>query len=152
MNRNDMRSVVFLIISLIALYYLLDDFLGKKKISGWVDELVGGFGGIAAPEKVQKTDTKDTSTGGTTAPATEPAGATVAAANKVLLQSQQETGNLATGTVRTTKPATTKSGSKGFNLNDLIPHFGLPSIPLGLPAIVAGETFALPYQLSHAFR
>jgi hypothetical protein len=45
MNKNDMRSVVYLIISLIALYYLLDAFLGKKKVNDLIDGFIGNFGG-----------------------------------------------------------------------------------------------------------
>lgn len=147
MNRNDMRSLVYLIIAMIAFYFLLDDFIGKNKISNWVNNFVGGFGGELVPPA--KTDTKaETAGGAATAPATAPTTAAVAAANKTLLTSQQATGNLATGTVATTKP---KSGSAGWSLNDLIPHWTLPQIPFGLPAVVAGETLALPSLLRKAY-
>ena len=62
MNRNDMRSVVYLIIALIAFYFLMDDFIGKNKISNWVNNFIGGFGGNLVPPA--KTDTQTQTAGG----------------------------------------------------------------------------------------
>jgi len=127
---------------MIAFYFLLDDFIGKNKISNWVNQFIGGFGGELVPPA--KTDPKaDPATGG--AAATQPS--TVPnqnlSPNPLPLIPEKKP-----STQPQTKP---KSGSAGWSLNDLIPHWSLPSIPFGLPAVVAGETLALPYQLRKAF-
>lgn len=145
MNRNDMRSVVYLIIALIAFYFLLDDFMGKNKITNWVNSFVGGFGGDLVPPA--KTDPKtDPASTGAKQPSTQPATDT----GKIPIPAPE----LDTGKIKIPQPQGApkpKSGSTGWSLNDLIPHWSLPSLPIGFPAIVAGETVALPYLLQRAF-
>jgi hypothetical protein len=156
MNRNDMKSVVYLIIALICFYYLMDDFIGKNKITTWINKIVGDFGGTAMPPSL--TDPQ-------TAPAADPA-----AAKKPATAPVKNTGSvkipapeLDTGKVKIPQPQgapQTKSGSGGFSLNDLVPHiqwndlfnpFGSSSPNIYVPAAVAGETLALPSILKHAF-
>jgi hypothetical protein len=156
MNRNDMRSVVYLILALICFYYLMDDFIGKNKITGWVTKFVGDFGGTAIEPAADPA----------TAPATDPATvkakpATAPAANTG--QVKIPAPEIDTGKIKIPQPQgapQTKSGSKGFSLNDLIPHvtlndlfnpFSGSSPNVYLPAAVAGETFALPSILKNAF-
>jgi len=145
MNRNDMRSVVYLIIALIAFYFLMDDFIGKNKISNWVNNFIGGFGGELVPPA--KTDTQTQAAGGAaaTAPATQPSTAPSQnlSPNPLPLIPEKKP-----STQPQTKP---KSGSAGWSLNDLIPHWSLPQIPFGLPAVVAGETLAIPSLLRKAY-
>lgn len=141
MNKNDMRSVVYLILSLIALFYLLDAFLGKKRVNNWVDQFIGDFGGVAIPENTNN----NTSSGGGTA-ATQPAQAAPAAAKepatdsgKVKIPQPQPD----PGKVKIPQPEgnqtwqpKTKSGSDGFSLNDVFGHFN--PFPLGVPIAAAG--------------
>lgn len=160
MNRNDMRSVVYLIIALICFYYLMDDFIGKNKITTWVTKFVGDFGGTAMP----------TIESPVTAPAAEPAPATAGAkpATAGAPAKVKDTGKIKipqpeidTGRIRIPQPQgapKTKSGTAGgFSLNDLLPHFSMPfsDIPFGAPALmpaaVAAETFSLPFQIRKAF-
>jgi len=142
MNRNDMRSVVYLIIAMIAFYFLLDDFIGKNKITNWVNQFIGGFGGELVPPA--KTDPKaDPATGGAAATQPSTAPSQNLAPNPLPLIPEKKP-----STQPQTKP---KSGSAGWSLNDLIPHWTLPSIPFGLPAVVAGETLALPSLLRKAY-
>jgi hypothetical protein len=138
MNRNDMRSVVYLIISLIALYYLLDEFYGKKKISILTDNFIGDFGGL--PAKVSDSGT----TGGgaaATEPVTVPAAAPAKDPGKVKIPAPQQD----PGKVKIPQPQgapKTKSGSAGgFSLNDIFGHFN--PFPLGIPAAVAGGAAAV---------
>jgi hypothetical protein len=131
MNRNDMRSIVYLIISLIALYYLLDAFLGKKKVNDLIDGFIGNFGGD--------------STGGGGNAATEPAPVTDAAAAKAsaaagkvkIPQPQQDPGKVKIPQPEGSPAPKTKGGSAGgFNLNDIFGHFN--PFPLGPPIAASG--------------
>jgi hypothetical protein len=120
MKRNDMSSIVYLIIALICLYFLLDVFKGKNRAGTMIDNFIGTFGGPAAPVTEPATATDPA-----TSPATKPAtvqGPSPVPSPLVPLPGKAEP---------KTKPATntTKSGSKGFNLNDLLPHITIPSIP-----------------------
>lgn len=141
MNKNDMRAVVYLIISLIALFYLLDAFLGKKRVNNWVDHFIGDFGGVPIPENTNN----DSNTGGGTA-ATQPAAAAAAAPAKV---PATDTGKIRIpepepdpGKVKIPQPQgnqtwpKTKAGSNGFSLNDVFGHFN--PFPLGVPIAAAG--------------
>lgn len=156
MNRNDMRSVVYLIIALICFYYLMDDFIGKNKITTWVNKLVGDFGGTAMPEV--------TDPAATTSPAADPA----PAGAKPATAPAKNTGSIKipapeidTGKIKIPQPQgapATKSGSGGFSLNDLAGSWSWGDLfnPLHspitlLPAAVAAETVAIPQQLKHAF-
>ena len=159
MNRNDMRSVVYLILALVCFYYLMDDFIGKNKITGWVTKFVGDFGGTAI----------DPIADPATAPASAPAAAPATAKPKPATAPAANTGQVKipapeidTGKIKIPQPQgapKTKSGSNGFSLNDLIPHVTLSDLfnPFGgspnlyVPAAVAGETFALPSILKNAF-
>jgi hypothetical protein len=145
MNRNDMRSVVYLIIALIALYYLLDEFYGKRKISNWTDNFIGDFGGLPA----KTSDSSNDTTGGgaaatqpSTAPAAVPAKtSTVKDPGSVKIPAPE----LDPGAVKIPKPQgnqkpATKSGSGGFSLNDVFGSFN--PFPLGIPAL-AGEGAAI---------
>jgi hypothetical protein len=154
MNRNDMRGIVYLILSLVALYFLLDNYFGKGKINTFVDSFIGDFGGLPAKTDTSNQD-KTNPSGGQPQTQEQPSAAQIAAANKVLLQSQQDTGNIATGTVPTTKPAAApakpKSGGAGLGLNDIFGAFH--PFPLGIPlagaaAAAAAGIFALPQQLA----
>lgn len=137
MNKNDMRGVVYLIISLVALYYLLDNFLGKGKLNNFVDNFIGNFGGLPAINQ----DTQ-----GNNPAATQPAAATAAAPAKAAtdpgsvkipapqpdpgaVKIPQPQGNQ-------TWPAKPKSGSNGLSLNDVFGHFN--PFPLGVPLAAAG--------------
>lgn len=152
MNRNDMRSVVYLIIALICFYYLMDDFIGKNKITNWVNKSVGDFGGTAMPANTDPTTSPaaDPAPAGTK-PATSHASENVSPNPQPLIPIPKPA----------TKPETapkTKSGTAGgFSLNDLLPHFNMPfnDIPFGFPALmpaaVAAETVSLPYQIRKAF-
>lgn len=136
MNKNDMRSVVYLIISLIALYYLLDAFLGKQKVNAMVDKFIGNFGGPATP-----TDGGGAVTQPATAPIAAPAKAQSNPASIKIPQPQ-----LDPGAVKIPQPEgnqtwpKTKSGSPGLSLNDIFGHFN--PFPLGIAgtgaAIVGG--------------
>jgi hypothetical protein len=137
MNRNDMRSVVYLIIALICFYYLIDDFFGKNKISTWVNKFVGDFGGTAAPPVAEVTDA---------APATSPAAAAAAAApahaSENLSPAPQP---LIPIPKPATKPATqpkTKTGSSGLSLPDIFHGFN-PFPTIGGMAAIAGGAAAL---------
>jgi len=139
MNRNDMRSVVYLIIALICFYYLLDDFFGKQKVTNFVNNFVGGFGGIAAPPAKTQTET---STAGSTAadPATQPSHASEnLSPNPLPLIPEKKPA---------TKPATqpkTKTGTTGWSLPDIF--HGFNPFPLGVgaagAAAIAGGAAAL---------
>jgi hypothetical protein len=159
MNRNDMRSVVYLIIALICFYYLMDDFLGKNKITNWVTKFVGDFGGTAMPDPVADPSM---------APADQPAPAAAPATAKPAAAPAKDTGSIKipapeidTGKIKIPQPQgkpATKSGSGGFSLNDLAGSWSWGDLfnplhsPLTLlPAAVAAETVALPEQLKHAF-
>jgi len=148
-----MRSVVYLIIALICFYYLMDDFIGKNKITTWVTKFVGDFGGTAVPP--------------TTSPATSPAAEPAPAGTKPATSPSQNLSPNPQPLIpipkKTTQPAPkTKSGTAGgFSLNDLVPHFtyndlfnpfsenNLPH--LYLPAAVAGGSLAMPNFLKNAF-
>jgi len=158
MNRNDMRSVVYLILALICFYYLMDDFIGKNKITNWVTKFVGNFGGTAFTEPAADPSLAPAPA---PAPATQAKPATAPATNtgKVKIPAPE----IDTGKIKIPQPQgapRTKSGSNGFSLNDLVPHvtlndlfnpFGGSSPSIYLPAAVAGETFALPSILKNAF-
>jgi hypothetical protein len=138
MNRNDMRSVVYLIIALICFYYLIDDFFGKQKISLWVSKFIGDFGGTAAPIAVVDPST---------APATAPAAAPAAA------KTQPDTGSVKIpapqpdlGKVKIPQPQgnqtwshpKTKTGTSGLSLPDIFNGFNpFPTIAGGA-ALVGG--------------
>jgi|SRR5690242_4880706 len=146
MNRNDMRSVVYLIIALICFYYLLDDFYGKNKITLWVNKFVGDFGGTAAPP-VAVTD-----------PATAPA----AAPSKAQTKPATDTGSIKipapeidTGKIKIPQPQgapKTKTGSSGLSLPDIF--HGFNPFPIGIPAMAAetaavtGAFLTLPQRLA----
>jgi hypothetical protein len=132
MNKNDMRAVVYLIISLIALYFLLDAFLGKKKIDEMVNNVIGDFGGPAAG---------DTSGGAEPQPDPAAAGApkkatTQADPGKVKIPQPQKD----PGKVKIPEPQgapRAKGGSdNGLNLNDIFGHFN--PFPLGPPIAASG--------------
>jgi hypothetical protein len=152
-----MKSVVYLILALICFYYLMDDFIGKNKITNWIGSIVGNFGGTAIPP---------TAADPQTAPAADPATAAAKPATAPL----KNTGNVKipapeidTGKIKIPQPQgapKTKSGTDGFSLNDLIPHiqwndlfnpFGSSNPNIYVPAAVAGETLALPSLLKRAF-
>jgi hypothetical protein len=130
MNKNDMRAVVYLIFSLIALYFLLDAFLGKKKINDMVDQFIGDFGGPAAGD-----------TGGGLVPQPAPAPAAAPAKTQKdpgsvkIPQPQQDPGK-----VKIPQPQgapVTKGGSaNGLNLNDIFGHFN--PFPIGPPIAASG--------------
>jgi hypothetical protein len=159
MNRNDMRSIVYLILALICFYYLMDDFIGKNKITAWVNKLVGDFGGTAMDPVTPATDPA-------TAPAADPA---KTQAKPATAPAKTNTGQIKipapqidTGKIKIPQPQgapKTKSGSGGFSLNDLVPHVTLSDLfnpfngspNIYVPAAVAGETFALPSILKNAF-
>jgi hypothetical protein len=157
MNRNDMRSVVYLILALICFYYLMDDFIGKNKITNWVTKFVGNFGGTA----IEPAADPSLAPAPAPAPATQAKPATAPATNtgKVKIPAPE----IDTGKIKIPQPQgapRTKSGSNGFSLNDLVPHVTLSDLfnPFGgstpsvyFPAAVAGETFALPSILKNAF-
>lgn len=150
MNKNDMKSVVFLILALICFYYLMDDFIGKNKITNWITKFVGDFGGTAIPD-----------------PQTLPAADPAAAAAKTAPHASENLSPTKTPLVPIPKKNTQpkpqpqpkpKSGSGGFSLNDLIPHYSLPDLLnpfhspfMLLPAAVAGETLSFPGQIKQAF-
>lgn len=133
MNRNDMRSVVYLIIALICFYYLMDDFFGKKKVSGWVDNFIGGFGGIAAPMPKQT----ETATAGSTAadPATAKAKATAPDTGSIKIPQPEPD----LGKTKIPQPEgnqhwqpKTKTGTTGWSLPDIF--HGFNPFPLGAGA------------------
>jgi hypothetical protein len=135
MNKNDMRAVVYLIISLIALYFLLDAFLGKKKINDMVDQFIGDFGGPAA---------SDTGSGGaapqpTMAPAAAPAAApakTQKDPGKVKIpQPQQDPGKVKIPQPEGT-PKTKSGSANGLNLHDIFGQFN--PFPIGPPIAASG--------------
>lgn len=136
-----MRSVVYLIISLIALYYLLDEFYGKRKISTFTDNFIGDFGGLPAKTSDPSTDSGTGSA--VTAPAAVPAKATQPATDpgSVKIPAPQPD----PGKVKIPQPQgapKTKSGSAGgFSLNDVFGHFN--PFPLGFPAAVGGAAAAV---------
>lgn len=146
MNRNDMRSVVYLIIALICFYYLIDDFFGKNKISTWVDKFIGDFGGTAAP----------------VAEVVDPATAPAAAPAKAKTQPQTDTGKIKipapeidTGKIKIPQPEgapKTKTGTSGLSLPDLF--HGFNPFPIGIPALAAesaavtGAFLTLPQTLA----
>ena len=139
-----MRSVVYLIISLIALFYLLDAFLGKHRVNNWIDSFIGDFGGVPIPENTTN-DTNSGSGGAATNPSTAPAAAPAKAP-----QGATDTGKIRipdpmpdTGKIKIPQPQgnqtwqpKTKSGSGGFSLNDIFGHFN--PFPLGVPIAAAG--------------
>jgi hypothetical protein len=136
MDRNDMKSVVYLILALVCFYYLMDDFFGKQKISTWVNRLVGDFGGIAAPIPAAADPQ--------TAPAADPAAAKSAAQpdlGKVKIPAAQPD----LGKVKIPQPQgapalpKTKSGTRGWSLPDFNP---LPWIAGGAAAITGGAIAA----------
>src|SRR5689334_21486734 len=139
-NSGQDKTTVYLIIALVCLYFLLDDFFGKARITNLVGGWFSGMGPLVTP----MTPAAAPATAPKTAPAAKPAtAAEVAAANKVLLQSQQDTGNLATGTVTKQKPATKPAGDRSwlpdFSLPSSLPHFDIPAPPAwlgGIPALL----------------
>lgn len=143
MKQNDMRGVVYLIISLIALYYLLDNFFGKSKINSFVAAFIGNFGGPPAA-----TDTS-TQASGAADPATAPAGAAAAAKvptvdpkNVKIPQAEPDPGKIKIPQPEgnQTWPAKPKSGGAGLGLNDV---FGLFNpFPLGIPLAGAAAAAA----------
>jgi hypothetical protein len=157
MNRNDMKSVVFLILALICFYYLMDDFIGKNKITAWVNKLVGDFGGTAMPAVTDPATSTaaDPATAGK--PSTAPATAPVKNTGQIKIPAPQQD----PGKVKIPQPQgapKTKSGTSGLSLNDLIPHVSFSDLfnpfatPMTfLPAAVAGETIAIPHFLKQAF-
>jgi|SRR4051812_7467577 hypothetical protein len=160
MNRNDMRSVVYLIIALICFYYLMDDFIGKNKISLWVNKFVGDFGGTAIPPAVTDPATEPAAAPAKAKPSTSPATAPAKDTGSIKIPAPE----IDTGKIKIPQPQgapAVKSGSKGFSLNDLVPHvtlsdlfnpFGSDNLPyLAVPAAVAGETLAFPSLIKRAF-
>ena len=143
MNRNDMRSVVYLIIALICFYYLLDDFFGKQKVTNFVNNFVGGFGGIAAPPAKTQTDT---STAGSTAadPATSKATVTDTGSIKIP-QAQPDLGKTPIPQPQGNQQPKTKTGTTGWSLPDIFHGFNpFPLLGAGAgAAAVAGGAAAL---------
>jgi hypothetical protein len=133
MNRNDMRSVVYLIIALIALYYLLDAFFGKKKVNDLIDGFIGNFGGPLGGGSDAATDP---AAAPVTAPIAAPAKKPAIDTGKVKIPQPQ----LDPGKVKIPQPQgapKTKSGSaNGLNLNDIFSHFN--PFPLGPPIAASG--------------
>lgn len=135
MNRNDMRSVVYLIIALICFYYLLDDFFGKQKITNWVNHFIGDFGGTAIPPVA----------------VADPAAAPAAAPAKASSQPAADTGSIKIpaaqpdpGKVKIPQPEgnqvwsqpKTKTGTSGLSLPDIFHGFNpLPWVAGGAAAI-----------------
>jgi hypothetical protein len=153
-----MRSVVYLIIALICFYYLMDDFIGKNKISLWVTKFVGDFGGTAIPP------VEDPAAAPAAAPAKAPATKPATAPAKNTGSIKIPAPEIDTGKIKIPQPQgapAVKSGSKGFSLNDLVPHitlsdlfnpFGSDNLPyIAVPAAVAGETLAFPSLIKKAF-
>lgn len=140
MNRNDMRSIVYLIIALICFYYLLDDFFGKNKITGFVDRFIGDFGGTAAP--VPAAATTQPATAPAAAPAkTQTSTSTQPAVDPKIVKipaPQPDPGKVQIPQPQGNQTWSTKSGSTGgFNFNDLIPHIPSPPAWLGgIPALL----------------
>lgn len=141
MNRNDMRSIVYLIIALICFYYLLDDFVGKNKVSNWVNSFIGNFGGIAVPEKVQNQDSKNGSGSGQTAtePATSPATSPATDTGKIRIPDPMPD----TGKIKIPQPEGNqvwKPAKPAGNWN-LFPNLSFPNlfaVPALVPETVAG--------------
>lgn len=44
------RNLLYLTLSLAALWFILDDFYGEKRISGMIDNLVSGSSGATKPD------------------------------------------------------------------------------------------------------
>lgn len=137
MNRNDMRSVVYLILALVCFYYLLDDFVGKNKVSNWVNSFIGNFGGIAVPEKVQNQDSKNGSGSGQTA--TEPATSPATDTGKIRIPDPMPD----TGKIKIPQPEGNqvwKPAKPAGNWN-LFPNLSFPNlfaVPALVPETVAG--------------
>lgn len=148
MNRNDMRSIVYLIIALICFYYLMDDFFGKQKVTNWVNKFIGDFGGIAAPPA----PTIET----VPAPAADPSAASQPAHASENLSPAPLPLIPDTGTVKIPQPEghqvwKPKSGSSGWSLNDAF--HGFNPFPLGVAgagAAIVGGAAALT-QLPREF-
>ena len=139
MNRNDMRSVVYLIVALYCFYYLMDDFFGKKKISSWVDNFIGGFGGIAAPLPAIK-ETETAKAGSTAA---DPA--TAADLGKVKIpQPEHASENLSPNPLPLKQQPKTKTGTTGWSLPDIFHGFNpFPLLGAGAGAAAIGAGAAL---------
>lgn len=148
-----MKSVVYLILALICFYYLLDDFFGKNKISNWVNNFIGDFGGIAAPPA--KTDTQtQTSGSGATETATQAATATAKQTDtgKILIpQPQPDPGKMLIPQPQGNQTWNTKPAKNGTW--NPFPNLSFPNI-FGVPAVVpeivggVGSLLTFPQRLA----
>jgi|SRR3954464_10355747 hypothetical protein len=140
-NSGQDRTTVYLIIALVCLYFLLDDFIGKARITNMVAGWFSGVGPIATPG----TATAETK------PATATQPATVAGPSPVPSPLIPIPGK-ATKPAAAPKPKTAgdRSWLPDFSLPSSIPSFHIPSppawlggIPALLPEIGAGALLAL---------
>ena len=145
MKQNDMKSVVYLILALVCFYYLLDDFYGKNKISNWVSNFIGNFGGIAIPEKTSN----DSNSGGGGATETATSTATNTAPSQNLAPNPLPLIPEKAPNQPNTKPAKTPANPSW----NPFPNLSFPNIfgfPAALPEITAGGIAALT-QLPRKF-
>jgi len=139
-NSGQDRTTVYLIIALVCLYFLLDDFIGKARITNMVAGWFSGIGPIATPG----TATAETKPATATQPAT--AGPSPVPSPIIPIPGK------ATKPAAAPKPKTAgdRSWLPDFSLPSSIPSFHIPSppawlggIPALLPEIGAGALLAL---------
>lgn len=147
MKQNDMKPLVYLILALICFYYLLDDFFGKNKITNWVNNFIGNFGGPPAKTTNNPSDQAGTTATGTV-PAAVPAKAKTADGSVKIPQPQGADGSISIPVPQnkqgetsypTTKPAT----NTGWNP---FPNLSFPSIfgiPAAVPEVIGGTGLAI---------